>query len=663
MDNAFQWLHVSGLLIALVLATMIFIRSIKLIMKRQYHLVRLGIELTVSFSLLYLATGPALSYTNLSEYSGSISKVIAFFWWISLAFTINTSLNEYLWKRLLVDDEVRRVPKILTDGISLVIYAIAIMIVMHYVYEKPITIILASSGAAAFVLGLAAQPTVQEIFAGLSLNTTKALRMGDYVEIDGIYGEVYDINWRSVSVKNPHTGSLYIFPNSAVAGKTILNFNEPNDLFKYWIIFYLDFHSSPELAMRTIAETLEHSRYVMRDPKPDFNMLGFTTKGFEIRVRFYFEGDDPWWDAQNEICMAIWSSLRRKGIRLAIERWRLGCGDEFDINPWVSPKASIPDEDLPQRIATHQLFETFDLDELTSLVQKGKVLDYTPPDCVYLDNTANDNCLYIIEGILIAYEVLDNGDEAPVAKYEAGDLACLDSLSKEKSLHKHKLQADCYTVVCHLDAADLGQLIESNDPAKSYLEKSIDEQNQSIVKNREEYLLEAKSSTYLAKHADLHTELRRHLDELFEKPVLHKIFHLISPSTREKDLLEAIIAAAALMAHARGAVDEIEIDYLRQSLGKLELAKHTDLSECIDHFKKFTDSLANEPDLGSEAIKHKLKLVSEEPRLGKIVMGSALGMSKIHEKTVKAEQDQIEEIANILGMPSNIDEMISQLGD
>ena len=108
------------------------------------------------------------------------------------------------------------------------------------------------------------------------------MRIGDFVEIDDIYGEVHEINWRSVSLLNPHTGSLYIFPNSAVADRIILNFSEPTGLFKSWIKFQVEYGASPDLVIRTIAEELENSKYIRRDPKPDFNILGFTDLGMTI---------------------------------------------------------------------------------------------------------------------------------------------------------------------------------------------------------------------------------------------------------------------------------------------------------------------------------------------------------------------------------------------
>ena len=92
-----------------------------------------------------------LGYFDSNNYSIPVAKGTAFFWWISLAYTINAILDRFVWQGKLTDDGLRRVPKLFTDLFSLLIYAIALMIVMHYVYEEPVTTILASSGAIAFV--------------------------------------------------------------------------------------------------------------------------------------------------------------------------------------------------------------------------------------------------------------------------------------------------------------------------------------------------------------------------------------------------------------------------------------------------------------------------------------------------------------------------------
>lgn len=656
MDTALEWLHVTGLLVVLVLTSIIFVRGITLVLRGKHHSARFGLELLAGFGILYYALPPTLAYFHFVEYASPINRVVAFFWWIALAFTVNATLDRFVWEGKLTDDGLRRVPKLLTDIIGLLVYAVAIMIVMHYVYEEPITAILTSSGAVAFVVGLAAQPTIQEIFAGITLNTTKALRIGDFVEVDGTYGEVWEINWRSVALKSPNTGSLHIFPNTVIAKKVILNFSEPTELFKYWITFHIEYSSSPDLAIRAIEEELENSRYICRDPKPDFNILGFSSLGMEMRLRFYFEGDDLWWPAQNEACMAIWSGLRRKGVRLSTERFKLGSGDEFDLNPWINEQAALPDKSCPDSLASHPLLQDMAADTITELAQTAKRLDYTPPDCVFDDNNADSHIYFVVEGNFAGYRVLEDGSEAHVMTYSEGDVFGLEALLR-KEFDPYKVQADSYGVLYQLDSTAIAGELENIPEFEKRLAEHLDNEHKLIAQNLELHAQAAMKADRLAHHAELNLHVREHVEDIFAKPVLHRLMHLISPRTREKDLLEAMMAACALIATSRGSVDDIEKEYLRKNLGSAELFRHVESAVAISLFEQFAEQIKGE---NKEAALRKLMAISDEPKLSRLVMSVAHGMTSLHGEVLPAEEAALQEVASAMKTTASLHELVAQ---
>ena len=200
MEFTVQFIQVLGLLIILAGATVVFVHIITWIAGKKHSQIRIGLELLILLSAVHLFGALALDFLGLLAFEETISRIIAFLWWISLAFLLDAIVKRYIWFGLLAHRGESHVPKILRDGASLLVYTTAVMVVMHFVYDEPITAVLATSGAAAFIVGFSAQSTLREVFAGLSLSSTKALRIGDYLEIDGTYGRVEEINWRSVSL-------------------------------------------------------------------------------------------------------------------------------------------------------------------------------------------------------------------------------------------------------------------------------------------------------------------------------------------------------------------------------------------------------------------------------------------------------------------------------
>ena len=657
-ETATQWLQVLGLGLVLTFATVIFVRGVSLAIRGKHHSVRFGVELLLVFTVLFLFSHHALRMGGVGQFIEPLEQALAFLWWISLAFTINASLNRFVWAGVLSENGVRKVPKLLTDGAALLLYGCAVMVVMHYVYDKSITTILATSGAAAFIVGLSAQSTLRQVFAGLSLNMTRSLRIGDFVEIDDIYGEVHEINWRSVSLLNPHTGSLYIFPNSAVADKIILNFSEPTELFKYWIKFHVEYGASPELVISTIAEELENSKFIRRDPKPDFNILGFTDLGMEYRVRFYFDGDGPWWDAQNEMCMAIWSSLRRKGIRLSIDRHKLLSGDEQQANPWKFDNITRPDDNLPQSMARDSFLGQFAPAQLEELVSSARLLDFTPPDCIYRENDPGDTVYFVTDGQFSVHQVQQDGSEAQTGVYQDDECIGLECLSEEENGNRNStVRAERYSIVYKLDSALLKKMISTSTNIQKTLNAVTQKRNEQQQQYLQLHAASREKARRLEHHATINLHVRQHVEDIFSKPALHRFFHLLSPRTAERDLLEAIMAACALLASARGDVDDAERDFLRERFGTIGLFKHVEVDEGLKLFEKDVQNIHSDAERGTHTALAKIHAISGEPRLARIVMGISHGMTDLHDELLDSEKVQIEKIAGILDLPSEIEDL------
>ena len=329
MEIASHTFELVGLIAILTSLSVIFTQVMNGLLGRLHNLVRSSALIVISLGVAYFASAPAMGFIGLGEYASTMESGFAVLWWISLAYLVDTSVRRFVWRGLMADHGTSHVPKLVRDLVTLLIYATAIMMVMHLVYNEPIGAVLATSGGLAFVIGLAAQKTLSEAFAGLSLSLSKTLRVGDYLEVNGVYGRVDEMNWRSVSLHNPHTDSHYIFPNSVMASATVLNYCLPTERFKNWVKFTVEVHAPPELVMKAVMDELSNSRYVFQNPRPDINCLEFTEQGIVYRIRYCFDGDDPWWDAQNEVVSAIWAAMKRHGFRFAVNRRLMNSPQEW----------------------------------------------------------------------------------------------------------------------------------------------------------------------------------------------------------------------------------------------------------------------------------------------------------------------------------------------
>lgn len=86
----------------------------------------------------------------------------------------------------------------------------------------PVMGIIAGLGVGGLAVALAAQPTLENLLAGIVLFTDRAFLVGDTIETDGVSGTVEEIGMRSTKLRSAN-GSLITITNSELAGRVLTN--------------------------------------------------------------------------------------------------------------------------------------------------------------------------------------------------------------------------------------------------------------------------------------------------------------------------------------------------------------------------------------------------------------------------------------------------------
>lgn len=110
-----------------------------------------------------------------------------------------------------------------------VIYSLGFLIVLDTIGVS-ITPVLASLGVGSVAVALALQDTLSNFFGGLYILIDKPMRLGDFVRIDDVEGQVDRIGWRSTWIKTL-ANDIIVLPNAKAAGAKLQNFDLPNSFY------------------------------------------------------------------------------------------------------------------------------------------------------------------------------------------------------------------------------------------------------------------------------------------------------------------------------------------------------------------------------------------------------------------------------------------------
>lgn len=148
---------------------------------------------------------------------------------------------------------------------QIMIPAVAIMVVFS-MFGYNLTVILAGLGFMGIVIGLAAQSTLANFFAGLQMVVDRPFKIGDLLRLDnGDQCEVRKIGMRSTTLYNTFTHELMMVPNNDIANKKIVNMVLPDRKIKIAVGVGVAYGSDVELVMRLMTEAAVATEDTMSD--------------------------------------------------------------------------------------------------------------------------------------------------------------------------------------------------------------------------------------------------------------------------------------------------------------------------------------------------------------------------------------------------------------
>jgi len=311
-------------------------------------------------------------------------------WWLVPAFCLNMFMQRFIFMSM-AQKEKLHVANIVPRFVSFLIYSIACLGIVAYVFEQEISRLLATGGIFAMMIGLAVKMNVADILSGIAINIESPFRLGDWIQIDQHEGMVTDITWRSTRIKTGENAILCI-PNSKATESSIQNFNTSGELNWIKIKVPLSHMVSPEKVEYILTAAVFATRDVITNPTPKIFYKG--TKELNAWFDIFFcindyanrkrRIDDVW--------TSIWKHLRFAEIQLSMMGQSFSFPQQklFDILDHLDILEGIGTQDKLELIP-HFKRKTFDAGQiivdhqkLTSdefyIIRKGAVRVYFPSD-------------------------------------------------------------------------------------------------------------------------------------------------------------------------------------------------------------------------------------------------------------------------------------------
>ena len=339
--------------------------------------------------------------------------------WMALAWFVIRVVDVFFWEGFLVAKLGTKVPRLLKDVFAVLVFFIAVTGIVATVFDQNVTEILALTGALGFVVGLALQSMISDVFQGIALNIDRPFRIGDWVRlhqrgIPAMIGCVQEVNWRSTRLKMTDN-TLIVIPNHLIATITLQNLSLPSERSRFELIFCLDFAVPHERALRILRAGALAAKGPLPNPPPKVRVNGVNNFGVEYKVRYWLQPKEMSPNkGRNAISSSILSHLHQAGLTLAYQKQDIFYAE-------MPPRHLSFTTDKKSLLSRIELFKDLDEGELGTLSDAVNQLSFKADDTI-VKRGGNGTSMYIlVEGLLNVFApVSSDGSEIKVAQITPG---------------------------------------------------------------------------------------------------------------------------------------------------------------------------------------------------------------------------------------------------
>ena len=205
-----------------------------------------------------------------------IWSVIFYMAWYNLGYLMQKMLKNYGLNA--------SIEQLLHNLLSMLIIVLWIASVMSQ-FGFDIVSVVAGLGIAGIAVGFAAQATLANFIAGITILIEQSFQVGDWVSINDKEGKVVQIALRTTQILTRDNITV-IFPNSTVASAEVINLTAKN-LIRFDIEVRIALEADIETARAIILDILANTKEVLERPAPTATVDKIGDFGVFFIVRFW----------------------------------------------------------------------------------------------------------------------------------------------------------------------------------------------------------------------------------------------------------------------------------------------------------------------------------------------------------------------------------------
>jgi len=290
-------------------------------------------------------------------------------------------------------------PRILEELIILLAYIVWGLIRLSDAGLNPSSLV-ASTAAVTAILAFAMQDTLGNILAGLALQLDHSIRIGDWIEIDDIYGKVDQVQWRHTAIRTLF-GEKILVPNSHLM-KTRVSIVGGNSVPKRRrsVYFYSDFSVSSLDVIPAVETAINQARIpgVSHRDRAVCQIHDFSEGVIVYALRYWLIDATRPGGADSSVRQHIHTLFQRKGWHMAAPRRAINMVSREAYRAQITTAHHHKQAEIISALKKVSLFSPLKDDEVAQLAARLRTVPYAAGSTLTVQGEVGDTLFITVSG-------------------------------------------------------------------------------------------------------------------------------------------------------------------------------------------------------------------------------------------------------------------------
>jgi potassium-dependent mechanosensitive channel len=434
---------------------------------------------------------------SLGETAISLRDIFQIIVAIFLFFFFCRFLKNFLKNKILIKfgiDEGNR--EAISTLVSYGVGTFGLIVVLHAIGLKldSLAVIVGGLGVG---IGFGLQNMAKDFISGFTLLLERKIKVGDFVELEGLSGYIKEVALRSTLIRTRNGGDVVV-PNGHLIDKQILNWTLDSYVARIEIPINVSYGSDPLLVTETLLNAAYLEQAVLSEPPPKVMFLGFGEYALNFELWVWVNRIDLDPHIRSSLNFNIEYNFRISGLSFPVPQQELWVKNYEFLEPFVDSKKAIatqlnrtqiqvpPDRVMSLRKLLQQVtyFANFSELQLRQLIEVGFRRRLATSDILFRENDPGDAFYIVLSGSVEVFVEKLNKQLAilPAGKF-FGELALMLGIPRTASVRALE-----DTMLFVINRTGFQKLLQENYEVYESLIRELEKCQVELAERREELI-------------------------------------------------------------------------------------------------------------------------------------------------------------------------------